>query len=294
MILRARGPGPIVSYVETEPWERSLVRWMPAPGRLRGRGESSGRAPPVGFPRRRILRSSRTRACRRGARSDPSMAGEARDRPPPRSIRTSGSRPAPGRSRWTGRNCGSSSCGESTSQRTRSAGERLQSRRHQVALTAIGQSPVPGAGGRRRRLAHGLEVVGRPVAKGSAVPDGRPSARRVHRPAGGFRIPLSVFDFHERYPLSAETGGGHSIVVGSRSVRGSRRSSLHPTPEAPPLRGDCRRKPRPNHACARDSHAPSLGEINSSGNNDWTRTAARRQPMRYMCFGFATRSGELS
>ena len=114
------------------------------------------------------------------------------------------------------------------SQRTGSAGERLQSRRHQVALPAIGQSPVTGAGGCRRRLPHGLEVVGRPVAKGSAVPDGRPSASRVHRPAGRFRIPLSVFDFHERYPLSAETGGGHSIVVGSRSVRGSRKSSLHP------------------------------------------------------------------
>ena len=135
----------------------------------------------------------------------------------------------PTRSRWTGRNSDSSSFENPTSQRTGSAGERLQFRRHQVALPALGQSPVTGAGGRRRRFAHGLEVVGRPVAKGSAVPDGRPSACRVHRPAGRFRIPLSVFDFHERYPLSAETGGGHSIVVGSRSVRGSRKSSLHPT-----------------------------------------------------------------
>ena len=287
MILRSGGPGPIVSYVETEPWERSLgPRCRPPEGSGGGEG-FSGRAPPVGFPRGRILLSSRTRACRRGARGDPSMAGEARDRPPPRSIRTSGSRPAPGRSRWTGRNCGSSSSGELTSQRTRSAGKRLQSRRHQVALPAIGQPPVPGAGGRRRRLAHGLEVVGRPVAKGSAVPDGRPSARRVHRPAGGFRIPLSVFDFHERYPLSAETGGGHSIVVGSRSVRGSRKPSLHPTlagaPEAPPLPRRLPPKPRPNHACARDSHAPSLGEVNSSGNNDWTQSGGDRPPVRVSC-----------
>ena len=158
------------------------------------------------------------------------MAGEARDRPPPRSIRTSGSRPAPGRSRWTGRNCGSSSSGESTSQRTRSAGERLQSRRHQVALTAIGQSPVPGAGGRRRRLAHGLEVVGRPVAKGSAVPDGRPSARRVHRPAGGFRIPLSVFDFHERYPAFCRDRR-RALDCGRESVR-PRESEIQPTPDS--------------------------------------------------------------
>ena len=72
-------------------------------------------------------------------------------------------------------------------------------------------------------------MVGRPVAKGSAVPDGRPSARRVHRPAGRFRIPLSVFDFHERYPLSAETGGG-VLDCGRESVR-PRESEIQPTPD---------------------------------------------------------------
>ena len=97
----------------------------------------------------------------------------------------------------------------------------------------------------------------------------RPSRMDAPRPAASIARP-DVSEFHCRClismrdtPLSAETGGGHSIVVGSRSVRGSRRSSLHPTlagaPEAPPLRGDCRRKPRPNHACARDSHRSIVG-----------------------------------
>ena len=117
------------------------------------------------------------------------------------------------RPRWTGRNCGSSSVEDPASQRTDSADERLQSRRHQVALPAIGQPPVTCSGGRRRRLAHRPDEVGRPVAKDSAGP---------------FRIPLRMLDFHEGYPLSAETGGGHSIVIRSRSVRGSRESSLHP------------------------------------------------------------------
>ena len=159
------------------------------------------------------------------------MAEEARGRrPPPRRIRTSASRPAPGQSHWTGRNYGSPSGVDPTSQRTRSAGERLQSRRDQVALPAIGKAPVTGSVGPRRRLAHGLEVVGRPVAKNSAGPeaDGRTSARGLHRPAGRFRVPLSVIGFHECYPLSAETGGGYSIVIRSRSVRGSRETSLHP------------------------------------------------------------------
>ena len=216
---------------------------------------------------------------------------------------------------WLARSSRSSTFGLRASRRTAFASDRPQPRNDEVALTALRQSPVPGSGRRRRGFAHGRDVVGRPVAKSAARPGahGRLSARRIHRhrPVVRLRIPLSMFNSHEKYPLSAETGGGHSIGSGvspsgesensaytrfREGSRGARPQSIEFSTEhagaddpraAIVARSQLQRKQRLDAAAPCGASSRIEGS-RSGGEGASSRSCSRRS----RCLAFATRFGE--
>jgi hypothetical protein len=164
------------------------------------------------------------------------MDGEAEPRRRPYSTRTWRSRLPQRESCCVGRSSGSSSLAGGTSQGTDPDRKRPQPGRDEIALPAIRQTPVARFGRRRGRLSHEGGTVRRPVAKHRS---GAPRRGRRTRPAApgsifediGFRRPSADCTLrslelasHDPYPafLRRDRRWGHSIVLGSRSVRRSR------------------------------------------------------------------------
>jgi hypothetical protein len=154
----------------------------------------------------------------------------------PYSIRTWRSRLPQRASRWTGRSSGSSTFAGETSQGTDPHRKRLQPRHDEIALPAIRQAPIARFGRRRGGLPQESGAVCGPVPKhrpgpapcggrtGPAAPGSILEDLGFRRPSADCAVRPVELGTHGSIPhfLRRDRRWGHSIVLGSRSVRRSR------------------------------------------------------------------------
>ena len=160
----------------------------------------------------------------------------------------------------------SSSLAEGTSRCTDPARKRLQLRREKIEPPGIRKPPVGPVGPADGRLPSERHHVRRPVAKNPsrrranarhagqgltvpALPDAARRATGIQRSSAPCTSRLSKFGTHGPCFLRRDRRGGHSIVLGSRSVRRSRNHEAitrRPTGPLRPMRSaDGGKKERP-------------------------------------------------